>query len=160
MFVLFVSIGNVVGSILVYFILGAVNVPVYIALYTSILTASYTILAEPKQKTEPLLRITPLLKRYGQIMIGNHTSPSSAAIIIWIENVGYSNALNIEAKCQLFPDLTIPLKNNGVFKHSLLVPKEKINFEAVESFGTNELLSQELKIDVNFLMKITKNRKL
>jgi hypothetical protein len=52
LFVLFLFIGNVVGSILVYYLFGDVhvNVPEFIALYTSILTAIYTILAKPKRE--------------------------------------------------------------------------------------------------------------
>jgi hypothetical protein len=158
-FVLFVSIGNLVGSILVYYLSGVFNVPSYIALYTSILTASYTILAEPKQKTEPLLRITPLFKRHGSFSIGGHMPSSTAYIIMCIENVGYSNALNIEVKCQLTPNLKIPLNDRGIFTHSLLAPKEMVNFEVVKSFGTNELLSQELKINTIFFNEDNKKQK-
>jgi hypothetical protein len=49
MFVLLILVGNIVGSILVYFLFGDhFNVPEFIALYTSILTAIYTILAKRK----------------------------------------------------------------------------------------------------------------
>lgn len=150
-FVSLLSIGNTVGSILVYFLFGDINVPEFIALYTSILTASYAILAEPKARTEPYLRITAVLKKYGHIMIGNSSSPNSLGLDIWIENIGNSIAKNIEVRCQLVPDGSIPLKDKGVFKHPLLalIP-EKVQYKAVEFADSNKLLSQKLIIEASY----------
>ena len=151
LFLLFVSIGNVVGSILVYLLFGGTNVPEYIALYTSILTASYAILAEPKVRTEPYLRISPVLRRYGHILIGNANSPSSSGLNARIENVGYSNAKNIEVRCRLVPDSSIPLKNNGIFKHPLLTPKDDpIIYKIVEFAESNKLRSQQLIVEASY----------
>lgn len=142
-----------------YFYSETSSIAEYVALYTSVSTACYAILAEPRERIEPYLRITPLLKSHATISIGNYTSPSLAGIIMWIENVGYSNAKNIEGSCQLVPDASIPLKDKGVFRHALLAPKERIHCEVVESFETDKLLSQQLIIEVSYSNEDDKKQK-
>jgi hypothetical protein len=159
LFILFLVIGIVAIIIVSYCFSATANIAEYVALYTSISTACYAILAEPKERTEPYLRTTAVLKRYGQIMIGNYDSPSHLGLNIWIENVGYSNAKGIEVRCQLVPDGSIPLKDNGIFKHSLLTPRKRIQYQAVESVESNKLLSQQLVIEATFSNEDDKEQK-
>jgi hypothetical protein len=154
-------IGATVIGIGFYYYSATSEIAEYLALYTSISTACYAILTQSRERTEPYLRITPLLDRYhGIVMIGNYSSPNTAGISVWIENVGYSNATNIEVKCQLAPDTSMPLKDNGVFKHTLLTPKEIIRYEVtVEHIETEKLLSQKLIIEVVYSNEDNKKQK-
>jgi hypothetical protein len=150
-FILFFSIGNVVGSILIYYLFESVNVPVFIALYTSILTATYQILAEPTKRTDPFLRINPKLSDQGM----------DAGLDILIENIGYSIAKDIEVKCKLVPGGSLPLIDNGVFKYSSLAPRETpVKYSALVLVKDSELLSQEkLIIEVSYLNEDGKKQK-
>jgi len=159
-FILVLLFGAIVIGIGFYYYSATSEIAEYLALYTSISTAIYAILAQPKERTEPYLRITPLIDRHhGMIAIGNWTSPSLAGIKVWIENVGYSNATNIEVKFQLAPDTAIKLKNNGVFKHTLLTPKEITRYDVVEGTETEKILSQKLTIEVNYSNEDDKKQK-
>ena len=132
-FILVLVIGAVAIGISFYYYSATSEIAEYLALYTSVTTACYAILAQPKERTEPFLRITPLLERHGTF----GSIPSTAGIKIWIENVGYSNATNIELKCKLTVDTMVSLEDEGVFKHPLLTPKEKVYYQAVESAQTD-----------------------
>jgi hypothetical protein len=159
LFILFISIGSVLVALSVYHFLGVSNVAEYVALFTSVSTAIYAILSEPKGRTEPILRITPLLRPWGSISFGNRSTKSNLGLNIWIENIGYSIAKDIEVKCRLAPDASIPLNNNGVFKHSMIAPKEIVLYQAVEVVESNKLLSQQLILEVNFANEDNKKQK-
>lgn len=159
LFILFVSIGSIAVATSVYYSFGVDYVAEYVALFTSISTAIYAVLAEPKAKTEPILRITPLLRTWGTISFGNRSSKSNLGLNIWIENIGYSIAKDIEVKCRLAPNASIPLNNNGVFKHSMLASKERVLYQAVEAVESNKLLSQQLTLEVNFANEDDKKQK-
>jgi hypothetical protein len=160
LFIMVLAIGITTIVITFYYYSATSYIAEYVALYTSISTACYAILAEPKQRTEPYLRITPLLERHhGMVVSRNFSTPSTAGITVWIENVGYSNATNIEVKCHLTPDASIPLKDKGVFKHTLLTPKESIRYEAVGRVETEKLLSQKLIIEVVYSNEDNKKQK-
>jgi len=159
LFVLIVLIGSMVIATFVYYYVGAADIAEYVALFTSVTTAMYAILAEPKERTEPFLRITPTLKRYGIIAMRNYTSPERVDLNIWIENIGYSIAKDIEVKCQIVPDGSISLKNNGVFSHPLLAPEEKVQYQAVEAVESNKFLSQQLIIEAAYSDEDNKKQK-
>jgi hypothetical protein len=150
LFIITLVIGIIAIGIVSYYYSATARTVEYVALYTSISTACYTILAEPRAKTEPLLRITPTLKRHGIVFIGKASMGGGVDLNIWIENIGYSIAKNIEVKCQIAPDKTIPLKNNGVYTHSFLAPKEITQYQLVDSIESGKLLSQQLIIEVSY----------
>jgi hypothetical protein len=137
----------VVGTLIAYS-LGTSHIAEYVALFTSLSTATYAIFTQPKQRTEPFLRITPLLK--------TNISDVGTRIIfrtldIWIENIGHSIAKEIEVKCKLDPDGSIPLEKNGIFKHSLLAPEERIKYQAVRTVDVvDKFLSQHLTIEASY----------
>jgi len=151
-FILFVLIGSIVVAISINYSFGAAHIAEYVALFTSVSTAVYAILAQPKGRTEPILRITPLLKQLDPKL-------SHLKLDIWIENIGYSIAKNIEVKCQLVPDASIYIKNNGVFRHSFLAPKEIVQYQAVGLADRNKLLSQQLIIEASYLNEDDKKQK-
>jgi hypothetical protein len=159
LFVLIVLIGSMAIATFVYYYVGVADIAEYVALFTSVSTAMYAILAEPKEKTEPFLRITPTLKRYGTIAIGTYVSPETVGLDVWIENIGYSIAKDIEVKCQIIPDESIPLKSDGVFKHPLLAPKEIVQYKAVEAVDSNKFLSQRLIIEAAYSNEDDKKQK-
>jgi hypothetical protein len=159
-FIFVLLVGALVIGISFYYYSATYEIAEYLALFTSVSTACYAILAQPKERTEPYLRVTPLLdRRQGSIAIGNYVSPNTAGIKIWIENVGYSNAINIELKCLLTLDTVLTLENEGIFKHPLLTPKEKVRYEAVESAQTDLLFSQKLAIEVVYSNEDGKKQK-
>lgn len=129
--------------------LGTVNVPAFIALYTSILTASYTILTEPKQKTEPILRVSPLVTQ--------HKNPTSFHynVDVWIENIGYGIAKNIEAN--------ISVSNNKIFNkkfnHQLLAPKEILKFPIYEYMDFDIYNNERLSIEMAYFNEDSKKIK-
>jgi hypothetical protein len=129
-----------VVSIVVFYLLGTVNVPAFIALYTSILTASYTVLTEPKQKTEPFLRVSPLVTQ--------HKNPTSFHynVDVWIENIGYGIAKNIEAKICV-SNTKMFTKN---FNHQLLAPKEIIKFPIYEYMDFDIYNNESLSIEMAY----------
>jgi len=159
LFILIVSVESLTIAGSIGYFVGVVYIPEYLALFTSIATAMYTILAEPKKRTEPFLRITPTLKRHGTIAIGNYSSPETVGLDIWIENIGYSIAKGIEVKCQIVPNGSIPLKNKEGFVHPLLAPKETVKYQAVESADSNKLLSQQLTVEVAYSNEDDKRQK-
>ena len=133
-------------------------------MYTSISTACYAILTQPKERTEPYLRITPLIKKYHWVVAGGNpkdyfSTKNTIGISVWIENVGHSNALNIEAKCQLTPDTSILLKDNGFFKERLLKNNEVVEYKLVEHISPDKLLSQKLLIEVVYSNEDDKKQK-
>lgn len=148
---LLISIGSPAVAISVYLLLGATNVAEYVALFTSVSTAVYAILAEPRERTEPILRITPLLKRYGKVVVDGLGNEGKLGIDIWTENIGYSVAKDIEVDCRFVPDGSIRLKDNGIFKHSLLAPREIIQYQAVDFADADKLLAQQLIIESSYL---------
>ena len=158
-FILFLTIGIAVITVTFYYYSETARIAEYVALYTSVSTACYAILAEPKKRTEPYLRITPLLKRHAYIMMGNYSSPKTSGLNIWIENVGHSNAKNIEIRFQLVPDGSIQLKDNGVFVHPLLTPKEKVQCQAVKSAYSDKLLLQQLIVEASYSNEDEKKQK-
>lgn len=147
---LLVSIGSVAVAFFVYYFVGLSDIPEYVALFTSILTAMYAILAEPKAKTEPILRITPLLKQDPKLLRYN--------VDIWIENIGYSIAKDIEVKFKV-SDPKIHVKNNGFFKHLLLAPKETIKCQALELIEYDTYNTQQLITEVSYLSEDNKKQK-
>jgi hypothetical protein len=151
LFILFVSVGSIVVAISINYSYGAAHIAEYVALFTSVSTAVYAILAQPKERIEPFLRITPTIHRHGAIIVGNVGSERTMSLNIWIENIGYSIAKDIEVQCRLVPNGSIFLENNGVFKHSLLAPKEIVQYQAVQIANTDKLLSQQLIIEASYL---------
>lgn len=128
-------------AISAYYYSGFSNVAEYVALFTSVATAMYAILTEPKERTEPFLRITPLRSQpYTQFLRYN--------IDLWIENIGYSIAKDIEVKCKA-SDGSIYVKNGGIFKHPLLAPREIVHYSAIELAG-DEILSRQLIIEASY----------
>jgi hypothetical protein len=159
-FILVLIIGATVIGFGFYYYSATSEIAEYLALYTSVSTACYAILTQPKERTEPFLRITPLLDRHHGMAVGrNFSTPSSAGIKVWIENVGHSNATNIELKCQLTVDTMVSLENEGVFKHPLLTPKEKVCYQAVESAQTDLLFSLKLSYEVIYSNEDNKKQK-
>jgi len=158
LFMLFISIGSVAVALSIYYTLGVANVAEYVALFTSISTAIYAILAEPKAKTEPFLRITPILRRPPELIAGSMLD-REFTIDVWIENIGYSIAKDIEVKCKLVPDTSMPLEKNGVFKHPLLAPKEIVKYYAVGLVESSKLLPQRLIIETHYLNEDNKKQK-
>jgi hypothetical protein len=123
----------------------------YIALFTSVSTAVYAILVQPKERIEPLLRITPTKESLAGVIVGKVGFKRTMNLNIWIENIGYSIAKGIEVQCRLVPNGSISLENKGVFKHPLLAPKEIIKYQALRSVSTDKLLSQQLIIEASYL---------
>jgi hypothetical protein len=64
-FILVLLIGAIAIGISFYSYSLTSEIAEYLALYTSVATACYAILSQPKERTEPFLRITPLLERHG-----------------------------------------------------------------------------------------------
>ena len=85
----------------------------------------------------------------------------SSGLDILIENIGYSIAKDIEVKCKLVPDGSIPLIDNGVFKYSSLAPREPpVKYSALVLVEDSKLLSQEkLIIEVSYLNEDDKKTK-
>jgi hypothetical protein len=157
LFVLLILIGSLVVAISIGYSLGVAQIVGYVAWFTSVSTAVYAILAQPKQRTEPILRITPLLK--SSIVTANVTF-WVRTIDIWIENIGYSIAKEIEVRCRLDPDGSIPLEKNGFFKHPLLAPKEIVQYQAAKSADVmDNFLSQRLTIETSYLNEDNKKQK-
>lgn len=148
---------NRIGSDSVSFIegaiLGAITIVIVLKLYAQLTeNKENTTLAEPKV-AKPILRITPLLSTPA--IMGN------LGLDILIENIGYSIAKDIEVNCQLVPDGSIPLNDNGVFKHPLLAPRDPpIKYSALMFVESPKLLSQEkLIIEVSYLDEDDKKQK-
>lgn len=159
LFVLFVLVGSTAVAISINYSFGAAHIAEYVALFTSVSTAIYAILAQPKERTEPFLRITPTLHRHGAVFIGSSGS-LSASLEVQIENIGYSTAKDIEIKCQLIPDTSIPLKDKGVFKHSLLTTNDlPVYYQVVECADVDKLLSQQLILEASYLNEDNKRQK-
>jgi hypothetical protein len=79
---------------------------------------------------------------------------------VWIQNIGYSVAKDIEIRCQLIPDASIPLKDNGVYKISFLTPKDPpIQYQVVEEADAEKLPSQQLIIEASYLNEDNKRQK-
>jgi hypothetical protein len=152
LFVLFILVGSIFVAVLISYSFGAAQIVGYVAWFTSLSTAVYAIWTQPKQRTEPFLRIAPILEKHqGMIFIaGVGGTTSRASLNVWIENIGYSIAKNISVRCGLNPDKSIPLKENGVFSHPLLAPKERVSFQIVEYAETERLSSQQLTIEVKY----------
>jgi hypothetical protein len=152
LFISVLAVGILAIGITSYYYSATPSIVEYVALYTSISTACYAILAEQKAKTEPILRINPELSSH---------SMGSLGLDILIENIGYSIAKDIEVNCKLVPDGSIPLSDNGVFKHSFLAPREPpIKYSALMFVETSKLLSQEkLIIEVSYLNEDDKKQK-
>jgi len=159
LFVLALLIGIVAIIVILFFFSQVNSIAEYVALFTSVSTATYAILAEPKERTEPILRVTPLLKSGKVISIGGSTMGGGLSLDVCIENIGYSIAKDIEVKCQITPDTSIRLKNNGVFKHSLLAPREIVHYEALEWIGKDNFLSQQLIIEASYSNEDDKRQK-
>lgn len=161
LFILFVLVGSIVVAIPVNTFLGSSSIAEYVALFTSVSTAIYAILAQPKERTEPLLRIGPELKGHGiGIITGTLSSEPNAELNVWVQNIGYSIAKDIEIKCQLSPDTSIPLKDNGITKISFLTPKDRpFQCQIVLSADINRLLSQQLTIETSYLNEDDKKQK-
>jgi hypothetical protein len=159
LFSLFVLVGSIVVTISINYSLGTANIAEYIALFTSVSTAIYAILAQPKERTEPLLRIIPALKRHPTVILGDLLG-QIVGLNVWIQNIGYSIAKNIEIRCQLLPDASIPLKDNGVYKISFLTPKDPpVQYQVVEEADSEKLLSQQLIIEASYLNEDNKKQK-
>jgi hypothetical protein len=151
LFILFVLVGSTAVAISINYSVGAAHITEYVALFTSVSTAVYAVLAQPKERIEPFLRITPTIERHDGIVVGNVGSERIMSLNIWIENIGYSIAKDIEVQCRLVPNGSISLENNGVFKHSLLAPKEIVQYQAVQIASTDKLLSRQLIIEASYL---------
>jgi hypothetical protein len=159
-FTLFVLIGSIAVAISINYSFGIGHIAEYVALFTSVSTAIYAILAQPKQRTEPFLRITPHLITHGGVFIGGASPPSSGGLNISIENIGYSIAKEIELRCKLVPDTSIPLENGGIFKHPSLAPREKpVQYQVVKYANKDILLSQKLTIETSYMNEDDKRQK-
>jgi hypothetical protein len=159
LFILFVLVGSIVVAISINYSLGTANIAEYVALFTSVSTAIYAILAQPKERTEPLLRIVPTLKRHSMVIMGDSLG-QIVGLNVWIQNIGYSVAKDIEIRCQLIPDASIPLKDNGVYKISFLTPKDPpVQYQVVEEADSEKLLSQQLIIEASYLNEDNKKQK-
>lgn len=162
LFVLFVLVGSIAVAISINYSLGTAHIVEYVALFISSSTAVYAILAQPKQRTEPFLRITPLLRTHQTIAMTGIPSLRERSLDVKIENIGYSIAKDIEVKCKLDPDSSIPLEKNGVIKHSLLTPKEIAKYQVVKRAGADvldKLLSQQLSIEASYYNEEYKKQK-
>lgn len=159
LFILFVLVGSIAVAIFINYSYGAAHIAEYVALFTSVSTAIYAILAQPKQRIDPFLRITPLLKTHPTVFIGSPT-PSSCSLSILIENIGYSIAKEIELRCKLVPDTSIPLENDGIFKHPSLAPREKpVEYKVVKYAIKDKLLSKKLTIETSYMNEDDKRQK-
>lgn len=160
LFILVVLVGSIAVAISINYSLGVAHVTEYVALFTSVTTAVYAILAQPKQRTEPFLRITPLLKTHATIAItGMDVPKTKRGLDIWIENIGYSIAKDLKVSCGLVPDDSIYLENAGIFKYQLLAPKEIVKYSVVRFVDANILLSQQLIIEASYLDEDDKKQK-
>lgn len=159
LFILFVLVGSTAVAISINYSFGAAHIAEYIALFTSVSTAVYAILIQPKERIEPLLRITPTKEFQEGVLVRKSGFERTMDLNIWIENIGYSIAKDIEVQCRLVPNGSISLENNGVFKHSLLAPKEIMKYQALRSAGSNKLLSQQLIIEASYLNEDGKKQK-
>jgi hypothetical protein len=151
LFIISLIIGNIAIGVVVFYYYDRSSMFESIAMFTSLATAIYAILAEPKERIEPVLRITPLLKQWDPKFLRYNLD-------IWIENIGYSIAKDIEVRCKISGESSIYVKNDGIFKHPLLAPKEIIQFRASECTG-HELLSQQLVIEVSYSNENSKKQK-
>lgn len=151
LFILFVLIGSTILAISINYSFGAVHIAEYVALFTSASTAVYSILAQPKERIEPLLRITPTIHMQAGVFIKNMSPINTMSLSIWIENIGYSIAKDIEVRCRLVPNGSITLESNGVIKHPLLAPREVTENQLVRSARSDQLLSQQLIIEAFYL---------
>ena len=151
LFILFVLIGSIAVAISVTYIFGASHITEYIALFTSLSTAIYAILAQPRERTEPFLRITP---RYNP----NRYKSPNIAIDICVRNIGYSIARDIEVRCRLIPNGSIPLERNGIINIELLAPKESVECP-LGPIKRSKLLSQKVLLVACFLDEDGKKQK-
>ena len=159
-FILVLVVGAIAIGISFYLYSATSEIAEYLALYTSISTACYAILTQSKERTEPFLRITPVLDRHHGMVAGKGWSTrNTAGIKIWIENVGYSNATNIELKCQLTVDTELLLENKGIFRHPLLAPNEAVYYQALEIAEIETLFSQKLTIEAVYSNEDNKKQK-
>jgi hypothetical protein len=160
LFSLFVLVGNITVAISINYSLGVAHVAEYVALFTSVSTAIYAILAQPKERTEPLLRITPTLERHPVVFIDNRKFGGSVGLDVRIQNIGYSIAKDIEIRCQLIPHASIHLENNGIYKISLLSPRDPpIKYQVVGGADAEKLLLLTLAIEVSYLNEDDKKQK-
>jgi hypothetical protein len=158
LFILFLLVGSTVAAISINYSFGAAHITEYVALFTSVSTAVYAILAQPKQRTEPFLRITPLLKTHATLAIAGKATEAKRGLEICIENIGYSIAKDIEVSCGLSDD-SIYLENAGIFKHPFLAPKESVKYPVVRFADAKILLSQQLIIEASYLNEDDKKQK-
>ena len=143
LFILWLGIGIPVISFILNYYSATSNILESIALYASLSTACYAILAEPKQRTEPLLRITPLVKQQENPISFHYR------IDVWIENIGYGIAKNIEIKIKA-SDPKVNFNNNGYFKHLLLIPKERFKCPVLEFMDSETYTNQRLIVEISY----------
>ena len=139
-FVLFLIIGNVVVGLSSFRYLGADATIALIAFFTSLSTAVYSIMNEPK-KPQPLLRVKPSLR---------NPFLGSLGLDLYIDNVGDSSAKDIKVICKTSPE-ALTLENNGLYNIEILPSKERpVQIIVITSIETPSIESKKVEMEVTY----------
>jgi len=158
--VLIVGIFSII--IFAYKFEGIPNINEYLALYVSVTTAIFTsikLLIEPKVRTEPYLRLTPIFNEKPNELIAGLLS-KKVSMNLLVENIGHSIAKNIEIKCWLANDTSTPPKMVE-FHYSMLAPKENpLKFAVLKYVDLEPLRKTKLLVEYSFFNEENKKKKL
>jgi len=134
LFVAYLIIGNIVITVCLYLWKDVLFDS--IAVFTSISTAIYAILTEPEERTEPLLKVDPVIK-------GGKMGAGELGLDVSLYNIGWSPAKNVQGRCKIIPENSIPLENDGKFQTDWITKEEPFTYHAIDSISSNELKSKE-----------------
>jgi hypothetical protein len=139
-FIIFLIVGNVVVGLSTFHYLGKDATIEFIAIFTSLSTAAYSILNEP-EKPQPLLRIQ-LTARGGYAM-------AQLGLDLLIDNIGDANAKDIKVVCKTSPD-AIALEGNGIYKIKPISPRERHKVNLVTSIESGKISTQRIDVEVTY----------
>lgn len=140
-FILFLIVGNVVLGFSSFYYLGKDAAIEFIAVFTSLSTAAYSILNEP-EKPQPILRVKPRVR--------NGWGMDSLGFDLHVDNVGGATAKDIKIICKTSPN-TLDLENKGVYEIKILPQREqptKINL--ISSIETQSITSQKIHVAITY----------
>ncbi len=146
-FVIFLIVGNIAVGSPIFYYLGKDITFQFIAFFTSISTAAYAILNEPK-KPQPLLRIQ-LIARAGYEM-------GSIGFDLLVDNIGDATAKDIKVMCKTSPRI-VEVEENGIYNIKLIAPKETNKINVLTSIQESQVSS--LRIDVEITYSSIENKK-
>jgi hypothetical protein len=140
-FAIFLVIGNIVVGLSTFQYLGTDATIALIAFFTSLSTAVYSIINEPK-KPQPLLRITTKVRAgYGMGTLGFDT---------YIDNIGESSAKDVKVICKIYPQ-PVPLEQNGVYIIKVIPTREPpIKLNALISADVSSVKLQKIDVEVTY----------